>query len=266
MSQSTSSQSSGPPVKYKRKLRNYMIDRRFQLKYTSMIMLLSLLLIVALGTLLYQQVLATVKENARATDMSAEAARASADAAKVSAENSEIIIAQALADDYFKDPDVTKKFIDEMKKPVKDVEEQAAAMELQAQKMDSTREHFQKRATLLPVYLAAFGATFLVFLFLISIFTTHKIAGPMYKLGKLMTGVDGDSLHVDGSLRKGDEMWELFNAFNSMVERLRVHQSSEIERIGNLIDKLKSAKDDSERESLVEELDQIKKAMEQALE
>lgn len=265
MTQSTSSQSSGPPVKYKRKLRNYLIDSHFQLKYTAMIMLLSLLLITALGTLLYQQVLATVKENARATDMSADAARASADAAKVSSENSEIIIAQALADDYFKDPEVTKKFIDEMKKPVEDVEAQAAAMEEQASKMEKTRKQFKKRATLLPIYLASFGAAFLLFLFLISIYTTHKIAGPMYKIKKLMNEVDGDSLHVEGYLRKGDEMWDLFNSFNSMIERLRSHQSAEIERIAEIADRLEKAESDEERNELTGKLKKIRDQMEKAL-
>ncbi len=264
MNDNLSPDQGGPPVKYKRKLRNYLIDGRFQLKYTTMIMVLSLVLISALGTLLYQQVLATVKENARATDMSAEAARASADAAKVSAENSEIIIAQALADDYFKDPAVTKKFIDEMKKPVEEVDAQARAMESQASKMEKTREEFRKRATLLPIYLAAFGAAFLLFLFLISIYTTHKIAGPMFKIRKLMNAVDGDSLHVDGSLRKGDEMWDLFSSFNSMVERLRSHQVSEIERLETLAKDIESS-DGSRQEQIVKHLREFKDKMQQAL-
>jgi nitrate/nitrite-specific signal transduction histidine kinase len=265
MSEGTSANTGQQPVKYKRKLRNYLIDRRFQLKYTSMIMVLSLVLIVALGTLLYQQVLATVKENSRATDMSAEAARASADAAKVSAENSEIIIAQALADDYFKDEDITKKFIAEMKKPVEDVESQAAAMEQQARKMEKTREEFERRATLLPVYLGGFGLAFLLFLFLISVYTTHKIAGPMYKLKKLMSGVEGDSLHVVGSLRRGDEMWDLFDSFNSMIERLRAHQAEEIERVEALIDKLEKAGTDEQREEALSDLRDLKKGMQETL-
>lgn len=266
MSKSTQTQGNDQPVRYKRKLRNYLIDRRFQLKYTSMIMLLSLLLIVALGGLLYQQVLATVAENMKATEGMATAARASADAAKVSQENSEIIIAQALADDYFKDPDVTKKFVDDMKRPVEEVKAKSEAMDEQARHMEIESSEFKRRATQLPLLLGLFGLTFLIFLFLISIYMTHKIAGPMYKIKKLMSEVDGDNLHVAGALRSGDEMWELFHAFNGMIERLRKHQSDEAKRVEKLLAKLSKAKDEDERERIVKDLREFKDSMEAALE
>jgi nitrogen fixation/metabolism regulation signal transduction histidine kinase len=266
MSQSTHSPGTDKPVRYKRKLRNYMIDRRFQLKYTMMIMGLSLVLIAALGGLLYQQVLATVDENAKATEGTAAAARASADAAKVSKENSEIIIAQALADDYFQDPEVTKKFVEDMKKPVEDVKAKAVAMDEQARNMEEESGEFRKRARQLPLLLALFGITFLLFLFLISIYTTHKIAGPMYKIKKLMSEVDGDSLHIAGALRRGDEMWELFDAFNSMIERLRKHQSDEARRLARLIDELEKAENDEARKEIAGQLSAFKDQMEAALE
>lgn len=266
MSQSTHSPGTDKPVRYKRKLRNYMIDRRFQLKYTMMIMGLSLVLIAALGGLLYQQVLATVEENAKAAEGTAAAARASADAAKVSKENSEIIIAQALADDYFQDPEVTEKFVEDMKRPVEDVKAKAEAMDEQARNMEKESGEFRKRARQLPLLLALFGITFLLFLFLISIYTTHKIAGPMYKIRKLMSEVDGDSLHIAGALRKGDEMWELFDAFNTMIERLRKHQSDESKRLARLLDELDKAEGSDKRKEIAEELRAFKDQMEAALE
>jgi len=265
MSQSTQGASADQPVRYKRKLRNYLIDKRFQLKYTMMILVLSLVLIVALGGLLYQQVLATVAENAKAAAGTAEAARASADAAKVSKENSEIIITQALADDYFKDDKVFAKFKEDMEEPVNEVKAKAQAMEEQAVKMEKESTVFRNRASHLPWLLALFGVTFLVFLFLISIFVTHKIAGPMYKIRKLMSEVDGDSLHVDGALRPGDEMWDLFMAFNTMIERLRSHQNAEVRKMSELIDELEQAKDDEKRAKIVANLKEFKQNMKSAL-
>lgn len=266
MTQSTSSQGNKPPVKYKRKLRNYIIDKRFQGKYTAMIMGLSFLLIAVLGYLLYLQVRATVTQNAEATDALREAATASEGAAKVSQENSEIIIAQALDDDIFNDPDVMDKFIADMKAPVDEVKTKAAAMNEQAKKAQAESAEYQKRAEQLPLLLLLFGITFLLFLFLISIYTTHKIAGPLYKIKKLMSEVDGDSLHVAGALRRGDEMWDLFHAFNGMIERLRKHQSDEAKRVEELLDKLASVKDDDKRQEIVKELRSFKDSMETALE
>jgi nitrogen fixation/metabolism regulation signal transduction histidine kinase len=266
MTQNTESKSSQPPVKYKRKLRNYLIDKRFQLKYTTMIMLLSVLLIAVLGYLLYLQVRATVTENAEATRALSSAAVASEDAAKVSQENSEIIIAQALDDDIFNDPEVMDKFIGDMKAPVDEVKAKAAAMSEQAQKAQVESAEYQKRAKQLPLLLALFGVTFMVFLFLISIYTTHKIAGPMYKIKKLMSEVDGDSLHVAGALRRGDEMWDLFDAFNGMIERLRKHQTVEAKHVEELLDRLDSAKNPDERDRIVKDLRTFKDSMEAALE
>jgi len=265
MTESTGSrEGSEQPVRYKRKLKNYLIDRRFQLKYTGMIMALSFALILALGFLLYMQLLATVKENARAVELSADAARASADAARVSKENSEIVIGQALAEDYFSDPEVTEKFIARMEEPVEEVKAKAESMEKQAAAMEEESEAFQARATQLPILLALFGLTFLLFLFLISIYTTHKVAGPMYKIKKLMSEVDGDSLHVDGKLRKGDEMWELFLSFNNMIERLRKHQREEARELEGLIEGLEE-EDGKKRDAAIEDLREFKKRMEEAL-
>jgi hypothetical protein len=88
----------------------------------------------------------------------------------------------------------------------------------------------------------------------------------MYKIKKLMNEVEGDSLHIDGALRKGDEMWVLFNAFNSMVERLRKHQNLEVKRVGQIIEELEKAKDAEARDKAVGQLRSVKRDMEAALE
>jgi len=112
------------------------------------------------------------------------------------------------------------------------------------------------------LFLVSISAAWIFF----TIWRTHKIAGPMYKIKKLMSEVDGDSLHIAGALRKGDEMWELFEAFNSMIEKLRKHQSDEAKRVAKLLDKLDKAEDDEERKEIAKELRTFKDQMEAALE
>jgi nitrogen fixation/metabolism regulation signal transduction histidine kinase len=64
---------------------------------------------------------------------------------------------------------------------------------------------------------------------LTGIVVTHKVVGPAYKLRKLIDEIAGGKLRVVGSLRKGDELQEIFESFASMVETLRAERLRDIE-------------------------------------
>lgn len=168
-----------------RKLRNYLINKRFQLKYTFMITSLSALLVVILGIPLYQTV----------------------------SDASDQLAACVLSDDtYASDTQVTL-----LKKS------------LEAEKHKT-------------VYiLGGFLLLLLTGLTLSGIFITHKVAGPMYKIRKLLGSVEGNNLQLEGSLRKGDELLELFESFNDMINRLRDYRKEEINQLSEVIDLLKEA-------------------------
>lgn len=60
---------------------------------------------------------------------------------------------------------------------------------------------------------------------------THKIIGPAYRIRKLLATVAQGHLRVDGALRKGDELQNVFTAFNDMVSTLRSRQAEEIAQL-----------------------------------
>jgi len=55
----------------------------------------------------------------------------------------------------------------------------------------------------------------------LSIFITHKIAGPLYRLKKSLSEINEGNLDVKVKLRKGDDLKDLAEHFNILAEELR---------------------------------------------
>jgi len=64
---------------------------------------------------------------------------------------------------------------------------------------------------------------------LMTIVATHKIAGPAYKIRKLFLEIDGDHLQLWAKLRKGDQLHDMFTAFDAMLRRLRESRRRDME-------------------------------------
>ena len=163
--------SSGPP---KRRLRNFLLDARFQLKYTSMVVLVTVAIAACLGYFAY-------------------------DYSKGQTES--LSIQMAMQPDLH--PDV------------------AADLEGWAEEQDQ------------KVLLAIVGGIAILALVLgfTGIMVTHKVVGPAYKLRRLLGDVADGHLKVQGRLRKGDELQNVFLAFERMVESLRERQKEEISQL-----------------------------------
>ena len=72
----------------------------------------------------------------------------------------------------------------------------------------------------LLIFLSIFQVGYTILVFVVSIFISHKIAGPIYKLVKYMKGIrNGENL---GQLffRKGDYFPELAEEFNETFEKI----------------------------------------------
>jgi methyl-accepting chemotaxis protein len=158
----------------KRQLRNYLLDRRFQLKYTSMVVGVTLVVASLLGAVAYSE----------------------------SKGQTEALQIQLAAQP--------------------DLDPQVAA-HLDAFGKERDRQ-------MLAGILAGIGLLALALGFT-GIVITHKIIGPAYRIRKLLATVARGHLRVDGHLRKGDELQDVFGAFNDMVTTLRARQAEEIAQL-----------------------------------
>ena len=184
----------GPP---KRRLRNYLLDTRFQLKYTGMVVGVTLLVATVLGYLAYEQ-------SRGQTEM--------------------------------------------MQMNMYDAGETEEFIQAEAERYDRN-------------LLLAIGGGILALVLSLGvtgILVTHRVVGPAYKLKRLFQDVSEGHLRVYGKLRQGDELWDVFVEFEKMIEKLRQGQRDEIAQLMSIIDR---AKDATQTESVVLELEGLRDRM-----
>jgi methyl-accepting chemotaxis protein len=188
--------------RYKRSFRNLLIDSRFQLKYTGLLVIVALVVSVLLGGFLY----------ATSREVVAEGAKVVEESKKVSD-----VVLMNIKENYSQSPELASAFTEDAAKSDQKIAEHQKALVGQQQKMLA----------------ALVGAlAFLVIVIgMCGIWFTHKIAGPVYKMKMLLRQVGDGRLVFQGKLRRGDELQDFFEAFSSMVDKLRDRQAKEVAQL-----------------------------------
>lgn len=225
-----------------RKLRNYLLDKRFQLKYTGAVIAVTAVLSLVLGYYLYQEIV--VSQNT--------------------------ILARDLAADTFiiEPGDVTKrqKVSQQIDREFNDALATKLSVVVKINNAPSglTADLYQDSfsSELQRTTWALVGAltVFLLVLAVFWVYLTHKIAGPVFKLKLLFSKVTGDNLHIAGRLRKGDELQDAFISFQQMIERLREDRREKAEKLAEVIDHARAGSPLD-----AEDLDQLRTIQEQMI-
>jgi hypothetical protein len=209
--------------RHQRSAKNYLIDKRFQLKYTGFIVGMALVISIILGAFLVNTSRNVVEESRKV---------------------SQIALINSISDNpaYADNPELLKANKD-------------AADE-------QDRMMMAKQRNMLASILG--GLTLLVlFIGLLGIYFTHKVAGPIYKMKLLLRQVGGGKLNFRGGLRKGDELQDFFEAFAEMTAALKERQAKEIELLESGIEAAKTAGASAESlEKIVTVRDEMKRALE----
>jgi len=184
----------GPP---KRRLRNYLLDARFQLRYTGYVVGVTLLVATVLGYLAYQQ-------SRGQTEM------------------------------------------------------MQLNMVMAGETEDFIRQSAEEYDRNLLFGIGGGILALVISLGITGILVTHRVVGPAYKLKRLFQDVSEGHLRVYGKLRQGDELWDVFVEFEKMIEKLRQNQRDEIAQLQTIIDR---AKDGTQTESVVQELEGLRGRM-----
>ncbi|MEO8796918.1 MAG: hypothetical protein ABI551_03460 [Polyangiaceae bacterium] len=235
----TTSAPTAPPVpktgKHQRSVKNYLIDSRFQLKYTGFIVGVTLAISIVLGVVLYQTSGAVVSESQKVVNESK----------KVSE-----VVQMNIKDDpiYSETPELAGAV--------------AQASNANDQKIAEQQQQLATRQrTMLATVVG--GLTLMVILIgILGIYFTHKVAGPIYKMKLLLKQVGEGKLTFRGGLRKGDELQDFFESFAGMVEQLKSRQAKEVELVGGAIERARAA---GVSEEVLSELVGVREAMQRAL-
>ncbi len=174
------SQSSGPQAK--RRLRNYLLVPQFQLKYTAMVVGVTVVVASVLGFQAY----------------------------RYSQGQTEMLTINKLE---AQGDGITEQFVKDM----------------QAYSAEADRKVAAGIIAGVLLLALALGMT--------GIIVTHRLVGPAYRLKMLLREVRDGHLRIQGRLRKGGELQDIFEAFQEMVQSLRAAQEKEIALLDAAIDR-----------------------------
>lgn len=244
---------------YKRSARNYLLDRHFQLKYTGMLVGVALVFASGLGILLWRSSGAIVEQSKIAVDQGRETVRLSQqtvergqEVIKQSQKVSQVV-AMNIAKEYADSPELAKTFQEESDKDdakladeqrrlesdAKFLAQRSNDLQMQAASVQATRDALALILVVgILVLVAGIGVAGIVF--------THKIAGPIFKMKRLLREVGEGKLILKERLRKGDELQHFFETFEQTVNRLRQRQMDEIARVDAILTELEPVAGDTE--------------------
>lgn len=192
MTTTTASMPPENPGAHKRSMRNYLLDSHFQLKYAGLLVLVAVVISGVMGAVLYETTGAVVAESSALVEES-----------KKVSEVSRMNIKDLASDS----PGLMTEFNREADAHDRAIAEQQALLIHRQQRMIGS--------------LVGGLALMVVLIGMLGIYITHKVAGPVYKMTRLLKQVGDGNLHVDARLRKGDELRDFFETFTRMVRGLR---------------------------------------------
>lgn len=205
---------------YTRRKRSYLLDPRFQLKWTSYLVIVVVVLMAALGVVIGRTA-------GRASD-TAELAVAQAEKAfHESKTNNELVRGSVQQTDNPALSAIMESSLADL-----DAQSEKNLADVEKRRDDIARD--RKRVNLL---LGASGGVLVLALLLMGIVITHRIVGPVHKMKRLLRRVSTGRLVIDERLRKGDELEDLFETFLQMTFSLRAMQSARLATLDGAIRK-----------------------------
>jgi len=221
------------PGAHKRSMRNYLLDSHFQLKYTGFLVFVAVVISGVMGAVLYETTQAVVGESSALVEES-----------KKVSEVSRMNIRDLASDS----PELLTEFNREA-----DAHDKA---------LGDQQMRLIHRQQLMIESMVGGLALMVVLIGMLGIYFTHKVAGPVFKMKRLLKQVGDGHLHVDARLRRGDELVDFFETFTQMVQGLRQMEMKQLEDVEATFKALEGGT----KEETIAALSRVRNAMKQTLE
>lgn len=230
-SQPTPLQMPAPPVvgkDGKRLLRNYLLDARFQLKFTLYIVGIALCVATILGGFLWTT-------SKRLLNEAEVAVLSRQKAAETSKELSNSTLSNKLMENM-NDPAFEAQLREES--AAIDARYEAEKNAIMAQQAELVRNQRSVWLTLVGCLVG-----FVLFIAMATIVTTHRIVGPLFRIKRMVTDISAGHLRVPQyPLRDSDELKDVFDAMTEMVRNLRDRQSEDAQAVATMIERASRSK------------------------
>lgn len=196
-----------------RRKQSYLLDPRFQLKWTSYLVAVVVLVMAALGIV--------IGRTAGRTSDTATLAVAQAERAFAESQTNSKLARQSVLIAAGDNPTLLHM----MDESLAEVDGQAEhnLADVRARQADIARDRRN-----LQLLLVGAGVALVALLVLMGVVITHRIVGPVHKMKRLLRRVSTGRLVIDERLRRGDELGDLFETFLQMTYSLRALQSARL--------------------------------------
>lgn len=201
------------PPDVRRKKKSYLLDPRFQLKWTGYLVVIVVFVMTGLGVVIARTA-SRAADTANLAVMEAEKAFEESKSNNILARRTvqlagdENAALQAVMDESLAEVD------QQSEKNLADVRTRQASIA-------SDRQNIR-------LLLVGAGALLVVLLFVMGIVITHRIVGPVHKMKRLLRRVSTGRLVIEERLRRGDELEDLFDTFLQMTYSLRAQQTARL--------------------------------------
>lgn len=216
--------------KQERRLRNYLLDKGFQLKYTGIVIGVTALLSAVLGYYLHQQIVASQR-----TILARNLGAATVVVQPGDTEGHNKLLTKI-------DREITEAYKTKVAVVVK-VNNAPAGGEA-----EFYQESFDDESNRITLVLVVSLVVFLLVLAIVWVYLTHRIAGPVYKLKLLFSKIDGKNLRIESRLRKGDELQDAFESFERMVARLRKDRERRAAKLSEIAEAIEGENEESAKQ------------------
>lgn len=211
----------GPPPRHQRR---YLVDSRFQLKYTGLLVGVVLAVILVLGAAIWRTASVASSQAALASEQAERALKEAATSAR---------LLKSSASGY-DDPNLAKSLDDDLAAIDREQSKNLAAVKEQRAEVERQRRN-------MTLLLGAGSALLVTVLALLGIFITHRIVGPVYRIKRLLRQVGTARFSVKEKLRRGDELEDLFETFVQTVHSLEALQAGRRLTLDATIEKARKA-------------------------
>jgi nitrogen fixation/metabolism regulation signal transduction histidine kinase len=219
-----------------RRSTSYLLDPRFQLKWTGYLVAVVVVVMTGLGVVI-------ARTAGRASDTASLAVKQAEKAFEESRSNN--ILARRTVQLAGGENAALQAIMDESLGEV-DAQSEKDLADVRAKQAEIARDRQR-----LQLLLAGAGLSLLVMLVVMGVVITHRIVGPVHKMKRLLRRVSTGRLVIDERLRRGDELEDLFDTFLQMTYSLQAMQAA---RLATLEGALRRAESTSTPEEVVDGL------------
>ncbi len=199
---------------YKRRLKNYLLDSKFQLKFAAYFVVITLVVSAALGFFIWSTTASLFEQMNQAVASKEKAAETSRELGTCSLNND---LAKNMDDPAF----ITTL---EARSKAIDATFEADKQAVMQQRTELVR---QQKRTLWALVGGLLG--FILLTAFAAILLTHRIVGPLFRVKRMAREVASGTIRPPAyGLRPGDELRDVFEAMADMVVQLRKRAESDL--------------------------------------